>query len=71
LNFARATILTGAPLNPSRPEMKSATYFEDDVLDVGHPVEGLGGRRRVNIDLNRSLPAGKNIVLELWGISMT
>ncbi len=40
---------------------------DDDVLDVGLAIEGLGNRGGIYVDLNRGLPPGKNIRLELWG----
>jgi hypothetical protein len=44
----------------------------DNILDVSHAIEGLGGRGGIDINLNRSLPSGANIRLEHFGgISMT
>ena len=50
---------------PSRHEL--GHIVDDHVLDVGHPVEGLGNRGCIDVDLNGRLPPGKNIRLELRG----
>ena len=67
LNFARVTTLTGTPIQSfaSRDELRH--IVDDDVLDVGHAIEGLGSRGGIDIDLNGRLPPGENIRLELWG----
>jgi hypothetical protein len=36
-------------------------------LDISHPIESLGGRGGIDIDLNGGLPPSKNILLKCWG----
>src|SRR5262249_48032864 len=40
---------------------------DDDVLDVGHAIEGLGHGGAIYVDLNRRLPPRKDVLLKLWG----
>src|SRR5262245_25734452 len=40
---------------------------DDDVLDVGHAIEGLGHGSGIYVDLNRRLAPRENILLKLWG----
>src|SRR5215470_16591878 len=40
---------------------------DDDALDVGHAIEGLGHGSGIYVDLNRRLPPRENVLLKLWG----